>query len=239
MRRLSKTLEEDIVVSGYHAIAPLGTHHVGLWMGPAGDMPDGEFPCGFAVNQPYFLHAYGIGSQDFDYPEGVGMRLPKGQQLVLQLHVVNATDHQLTGTAGTEGYVVESVETEAESTFVTSIDTRIPATGEDYSQTIPCTIKEPGTMFAWFPHMHALGKHMTVTLNDVAFHDEDYDWQNQIYYLHDTPLAAGDVMNVTCTWNNDTGQEVTTGTGLSSDEMCFFVFVRYPATGEVFCDPPF
>jgi len=230
------TVPEDMIITGFRTIAPPGTHHAVLSVGEV-DREDSEFNCYFADGKEIGLVGSGYGSDDFNLPEGVGLQISAGQQLFLNLHVFNASDGELTGTSGIAIKTAETVETLAENTAAAAVSLDIePGTGQ--TQETTCTIKEEGTIVYWWPHMHQLGRRMTVRLNDQVVLDEPYSFTEQVYYPGETAIHAGDTLTITCTYDNDTGETVHFGES-TNDEMCLLAFWRYPATGEAYCDLPF
>lgn len=91
-----KTVEEELYVKSFRAIAPLGTHHTVLTVGePSG--PDGLTECSTLQNHDSMLYGSGVGAEPFAFADGVAVRIPKGTQLLLNLHVFNALDRPLSG----------------------------------------------------------------------------------------------------------------------------------------------
>ena len=72
--------------------------------------------------------------------------------------------------------------------------------------------------------------------DDITIHDGDYDFMDQrIYPIDIVDMAAGDKVQMTCTYDNDTGADVPFGDS-SNDEMCFLGIYRYPAgSGSISC----
>ncbi|HVZ32273.1 MAG TPA: hypothetical protein VG963_07605, partial [Polyangiaceae bacterium] len=79
------------------------------------------------------------------------------------------------------------------------------------------------------PHMHLLGKHMTVVVNRAngqqeTIHDADFSFENQRYYVLNTVLKPGDTMTTTCDYSGF----ATFGRG-TMEEMCYFFTLHWPA----------
>ncbi len=92
-------------------------------------------------------------------------------------------------------------------------------------------IREPITLYSASGHMHELGRSFRLTLNPES--DEsvilldiprwDFHWQGEYFFAEPLQLARGDVLRMTCTWDNTQSDEpryVVWGEG-TSDEMCF------------------
>jgi hypothetical protein len=229
-----KTVDEDIIVSAFEAINPLGTHHTLLTVGEP-DGEDGVTPCNAGANRPRSLFGSGVGTDPFSMPEGVGMRIPAGSQLLLNLHLFNTGTAELTGESGTRVRVLSESELEHEAEGIlagtTALD--IPA-GQTTEHTGYCTMAHDVTIFAVAPHMHQLGIYERVVAEsaahgEVVLHDEPYSFDEQSYKLIEpVQLLQGERVRVECTHHNTTDARVTFGDS-SLEEMCFAGLYRYPA----------
>jgi hypothetical protein len=237
-----KTLERDLVVRSFESINPPGTHHTVLTVGePSG--ADGFFPCDSFANHATLIFGSGVGTNPFELPDGVGVTLQAGRQLLLNLHIFNTGADELTGESGTRVDVVapDSIEFEAESILAGTVAISLPP-GEETETEGNCTLTSASTLFAVQPHMHQLGKHMTVTARtaqgDVLLHDDAYDFGEQpIVPMKPLELLPGDRLHVVCTHLNSTGDLVQWGES-SKSEMCHAGVYRYPAEssrGYFFC----
>jgi hypothetical protein len=230
------TVPEDMLLAGFSAISPLGTHHTVLSVG-APDGPDGPFACAFFQNHDTLLFASGVGTDDFLFPDGVALPVQAGQQLFLNVHTFNATDHEISGSSGVAVKKVDQADTMAEFTFAGTINIDIQAGDPEPQASGTCPISQDGTILNWWPHMHQLGKHMLVEINGEAVHDEDFAFIEQVNYPTNRQVSAGDEVVVTCSYHQS---DVDVSFGDSSNqEMCFAGFYRYPATGDAFCPPIF
>lgn len=220
-------LDRDIFVGAIRPIAPEGTHHTLLGINGliGGNM----------------IYASGVDTNALVFPEGVGLRFSAGDTLVLQLHVFNPTGAELSGKSGIEVIEIapEDVVNEAEVFLPGPMDLSIPP-NQEHSQSGTCTVNQPTTLFALFPHMHQLGTHLKTTVNvggtSTVLHDGPFTFEHQpILPLDSIALDAGDTITTECTWNNSTSQTVGWGES-SNSEMCFSILYRYPAQGNAgFC----
>ena len=161
----------------------------------------------------------------------------KGSQLNLNLHLFNADTKPLSGTSGLKvrTTTADKVTDFTEVILAGPISLAIP-TGRSISKG-QCTVKSDTTVVAVSAHMHQLGVHLKSVINRKAggtepLFDDAYDFfdQKQVS-TGQLVLKAGDIVQVECTYENDTGQMV--GFGESSlDEMCFIGLYRYPVAGE-------
>lgn len=236
-----KTIERTIYARAFRPIIPLGTHHTVLTIGPK-EREDGIVPCNAGTNYGAQVFGSGVGTNALELPEGVAVKLEAGQQLLLNLHIFNASSDSLSGTSGTELIEVEESEAEiiAEAFMVSKFDLAIPP--GDSTQSGLCTLSQDATLLSVAPHMHQLGTHMKVTAEssmggEVVILDEDYNFDEQTVALlpEEVALKAGDTIAIECTYQNTTGSLVTFGDS-SLQEMCISGHYRYPATGTgLFC----
>jgi hypothetical protein len=234
------TLPEDLWISQFRPVIPLGTHHTLLTVGdPSG--PDGVSVCTASVNAPNGVFGSGVGSKDFSYPEGVAIHLHAGQQLVLNLHLFNTSDKPMTGVSGTLIKTIpeEMVEHAAALMLAGTTTLNIPVGGPT-TQFAQCAMDQDATLVAVFPHMHQLGVHLSAvaessTQGEVVLHDDDYDFDTQIAYpLDRIEMKKGDLVKVECTYMNTTDADVHFGDS-SLAEMCFAGLIRYPEGGRFVC----
>jgi hypothetical protein len=93
------------------------------------------------------------------------------------------------------------------------------------------------TVFAVSPHMHQVGSHLKAVVTGssrepVTLYDGPYDFEEQRQFpANQLALKKGDVVQVECTYQNDTGRMISFGES-SLDEMCFLGMYRYPVAGE-------
>jgi hypothetical protein len=232
----SVTLTQDIIVTGFRSISPPGTHHLVVSIGAPDGADDPGFECEFFANHNALLFASGVGTDDFLFPDGVGVRLVAGQQLFLNAHTFNASEETISGASGVSVLKADSVETEAEFTLAGPIfiGTQIAGDGAPHEISGTCTVGADGTILNWWPHMHQMGTHMKVSVEGDVVHDENFTFTEQINYPTERQVQAGDQIDVTCTYVNDTGESVSWGDS-SNNEMCFVGFYRYPKIGDAFC----
>jgi hypothetical protein len=234
-----KTLDRDVYINGFNALSPNGTHHTVVTMGVP-NQNDGVTECDSFENHQNMLFGSGVGTNEFRFPEGIGVKVEAGKQILLNLHLFNVSDAEMTGTSGTliKEISVDQMTEVAEAVLMGPVYLSIPPGEHDQSGT--CTVNDSASIFAIAPHMHQLGRHMTVTAKrstgeDVVFFDEDYDFEEQLIQTLDRPLqiGAGDKIEVSCSYMNHTGK--TVGWGESSlDEMCFAGIYKYPASENYF-----
>jgi hypothetical protein len=221
----SVTLDRDIYVGAIRPIDPPGTHHTVM---------------GYEGSTAGIIYASGVGTNQLVFPEGVGLKLPAGVQLTLQLHIYNTSENPLSGTSG-----VEIVEVAA-ADVVQEADLFLPGPflfnlppGQESTASGTCTVTQPQTVFALFPHMHQLGTWFKTSLEvdgqTMVLHDAAYDFNEQAFKAFaPIELSPGDKIMTECTWFNTLGQNVIWGES-SDAEMCFSILYRFPAYGDELC----
>lgn len=234
-RCLKQTLERDIYVSAIRPVHPPGTHHTFLVLSDT----LGSEGCTGAIASGTMLYAAAVGSEGLSLPEGVAMKLPAGKVLNLSLHVYNPSATPLSGRSGIEIETLDAEDVTAEMAAMISgpIGFELPAQSRTKVRHV-CTLSEPLTLFALFPHMHQLGIHSKVSViaggTESVLHDAAFDFAEQFQLPMDSlELAAGDQVVTECTFENAGPTPVEFGES-SDDEMCISMLFHYPA-GPTLC----
>ena len=235
-----QTMTETVYFDQSRGLSPVGTHHVVLSLSDDPLQPDGIRECDVATVGTHNVSGGGVGTRSRILPPGVAVKLPAGSQLLLNLHLFNASDEPLRGRSGTLIKAVDekdvSVLTDAMIAGTTTLNVppgRSTTTGK-------CTISQELTVFSVFPHMHQTGVALqavahTAARGDVVLFDGPYDFDDQQFYrIEMLPLKPGDVVDVTCTYENPRNQTLHWG-GSSLDEMCQAGLGRIPAGGPSLC----
>ena len=227
---------EDMYVSAFRSQAPIGSHHSVLTISRADNLQMGDYDCGVSALDLQMLYAGGIGTDDLAFPEGLAVRLHKGQLINLNLHLFNAGETEISGDSAVlvKTIPVEDVVHEVDMIFAGTFDIDIPPDSQPHSFSGGCTLGADYTVLAWWPHMHQYARHQKVTVTrdgtPTALVDDAFDFNNQRYYPEATPrqLLMGDQIEVECTYVNDGPGSVQWGDS-SNAEMCFSGMYRYPA----------
>jgi hypothetical protein len=231
------TVPEDATIHSFRSLSPLGTHHTVLTVTHEPKQPDGLTVCGAATNASSMLAGSGVGTNDFTLPEGVAIKVRKGDQLLLNLHLFNVSDKDIEGTSGTLVKLMADNEVvhEAEAVLGGPIDLNIPAHSKGVVQSGACTLVEDATLFAVAAHAHMHATHIKVTAHssidgDVVLSDRPYSFESQVIYNVDpmVKMKKGDQVQVDCTYDNDGDETINFGDS-SLAEMCFAGFSRFPA----------
>lgn len=186
------------------------------------------------------LAAWAPGMLPVRLPEGRGVRILPSQNLVLQMHYYdNGTSAGLTDQSGYALKTAEEVEVPVLMFPVGANGFTIPAGNDSYTHSEEFELPPGlgGKIYTTFPHMHVLGQgyELTVEHSDgstsCVARSDGYDFDNQLSYslLEPIPVAGGDTLRQTCTWNNSPSNPdlihnppIETSYGERTDEeMCF------------------
>jgi hypothetical protein len=200
--------------------------------------PDGVRDCDAGTIGRVMIYAASVGTSPFDFPDGVAIKVPGGQQLHMNLHLLNTGDETLSG----ETTIFVKAQATAPATLAEMVlagpdQFDIPSDNAPHSVSGECTATTPYTLFALWPHMHTFATHQKVELVNSAstamLLDDDFRFENQKYYSLSQmqPVAAGEKVRVTCTYVNNSGSPVMYGDDAGS-EMCFTGLYRFPAAGS-------
>jgi hypothetical protein len=221
--------ESDRFITGFEAIPgslsgerlERVVHHVTLFVDPmamAGQQeeefqrsnPEVPGP-GFEGDFTYPTTLVGMwfpGSAPLSMLDGVGIRVPAGANLVMEVHYSPAhdpvNDHTVAGV-----HLVDSVAHELASSLVKNEEILIPAGAGDAQIEAARTIEEPFTLYSITPHMHQLGTDFTVSIElpeqeATCLADVDWDFEHQGTYRLREPLElpAGTTIRTTCIYDN-------------------------------------
>ena len=171
-----------------------------------------------------------------------------GQRYTLQIHYNNAAAHEdVRDSSGVRIHHGPVEGPEVSMLTFGPLGFNIPANS---TKTVDgwCRLPSDTTILYSFPHMHGTGSGFDAALLAGGDREEDtsivrldgWDFDSQYIYQTPTPLKAGDVVRTSCTFTNNTDDNVRFGPD-TADEMCFnFAYVSPPAPVS-FCnqnDPP-
>ena len=232
----ASTLEDDRMVNAYASQNAPFVHHLILARTSAPE-PEGFAECDVAFRntwEPLFIT--GTGNSVLEFPEDAGHQLTKGTQLVVQMHLLNASDHPVEGSVTINMRRTTVAEPAAGQQLHLRHGRGRAAAQADLSSRGTCPSFQPVQLIAGFPHMHMLGTSMRFEVGsaDSALHEifkrDPFDFNNQHIDMVDATINPGEVTRVTCTFDNP--MDKTIGYGESThDEMCYFVGLRrrFPA----------
>jgi hypothetical protein len=177
-------------------------------------------------------------------PAGVGTKISAGMQINLNIHVYNSTEGDLSGVTGIKIHRVDPADMDMfaiEQRFG-KLALDVPPGESTLSQ--DCPMDADGTFFAVLPHMHSHGTHLKLVaessvMGETVVIDQPYDYDaTKAYYElpQEVQVKKGDVVTISCTYNNETPWTLHWGPDGYFHEMCFAGVYMYPADGHnAFC----
>jgi hypothetical protein len=232
------TVDHDVWFKSITAVPGQGIHHQVLGVDPDKAKPDGIAPCTADTTTWYLLFAAGIGSPPLNLPDGVAGLIPAGAQVVVQLHLLNASMSAISANAVLDFTASAPVDTAHQAQLILAgppaepnVTPSIPV-GVGQQVTGKCTLSSASHVFAVFPHMHQIGKHMKIDLTvggaTQTLSNADFNFNEQTL-VNVPPIAvnAGDRISVACTYDNNTAAPVQFGPS-STQEMCYAITYLYP-----------
>ncbi len=176
------------------------------------------------------------------FPQGAGMHIPKGADIILQLHIHPSGKPETDQSSIALYFADKPVERMmSRSPFVLgSLIIDVPPGSADTTVTSSITLPTDVTLISLLPHMHLIGKEMkiTATLPDGAeesllwIKDWNFYWQDNYVYHEPVRLPAGTKLEMISRYDNsadnplnpsDPPRRVLFGNG-STDEMSFGIF---------------
>ena len=232
--------DKATVVTAFTPTYGPGTHHILLAQTLAPEQ-DGFFECPVLFKTTWVpLYVGGVESTGVTLPEGAGVALHEGQQVLLQLHLQNTTASPITAkTAVAMALAAEGAETIPAGIF--GVDDRkiaVPPNAKETTTETSCSTGREMDVYAMFGHMHKFGKRLEVTrTTDGA----DESLLDQVWSFADQPttpvkfhLTAADTVKLRCTHANTTAKALAYGES-SDNEMCSVVFYYTPFDGLAGC----
>ncbi|RMG20099.1 MAG: hypothetical protein D6729_03585 [Deltaproteobacteria bacterium] len=232
-------LTETKFITGVHVKPGTGymVHHVLLYGGDRADAqqlddrePGPGWTCfgGPGTGTPETLAGWAPGTPPTYFPEGTGIALEAGRVIVMQVHYNFDNGPATPDRTVVELKFADGPVQRARMIPMPYTEFQIPAGATDYRDGTSITLPVGATVYGVFPHMHTLGRKISVRTQSTCLVDIqawDFNWQQ--FYFFDVPggvqLSAGETLSLDCTWDNPTDRVVTWGDG-THDEMCLNYF---------------
>ena len=224
--------DRQVVIKEIIADYGPGTHHIffGWTLAPE---PEGMHECPVLFKTTWIpIYLGGVETSSLKLPEGAAIDMGTGKQLVLQLHLQNASPAPITNRVTMKMKVTEPQQ-EYVPAGIFGLDNRviaIPPNSTGTRTSMSCKATKDMNVFSVFGHMHKLGQDFQVSLNGQVVVDEAFNFDNQPATPVDFRIATGDEIGLSCTHRNP--NEKAFGYGESSDtEMCATIFYHTPYDG--------
>ena len=180
-------------------------------------------------------------------PDGVGTLLPKGADIVLQVHYHRSGKPETDQTRIGIYFCKKPVDKRMRIMPVVGL-LSIPAGDADYIvRGFPMPLRSDATILGVMPHMHLLGKQMTVTATPpgsapktlVHVPNYDFNWQTTYMYKEPVRVPAGTQLGLVAHYDNSSSNPRNPNTPpkkvgwgeQTTDEMCI-AFVYYTLDQE-------
>ena len=164
------------------------------------------YPClgGPGVRIDGYLGGWAPGARPWVMPDGVGIRLPAGARVVIQLHYHNAGPTAASDRSEIRLHAARApISKRLHFARVGSFRFTIPAGAPRHEIEASMSVYRPMSLIAIHPHMHLLGREMKVW----ALHIDDWDFNWHGFYFYKTPVALplGSWIELTAAWDNSAG----------------------------------
>ncbi|HUQ91813.1 MAG TPA: hypothetical protein VM120_09035 [Bryobacteraceae bacterium] len=194
---------------------------------------------GFGIGENSLLGGWAPGSLPKALPDGIGIYIPKGARLVMQVHYFPAGR---TGEDATRvGLYFNRTKVSKRIYYAPIVNTTFAIPPGASNHEVPASLFFPALfgsakIIQIFPHMHLLGRQIKVEVEDSAkqvtpliyINDWDFNWQGFYNYKEPVALPGNSWLKATCLFDNsadnprnpnDPLKTIRWGEG-TQDEMC-------------------
>lgn len=222
----AQTLDRDLVVDRFVYEQTPSVHHLLLVKNTVPEA-DGQTECDVLFRTSWVpLFGSGNGDATLDAPADNGHVIPKGTQLLIQLHLLNSTSTVVKTPVSVRMREAASAEVRRVGLFAFGTNAISIAPNQPGSVSNDCTVEKDLDIFAWWPHMHQIGTSLTLSAgpDEVSMQEiyriDPWDFDNQVMVPTTLRIPKGSFTRVTCSYDNPSADTVGFGES-SKDEMCF------------------
>ena len=159
------------------------------------------------------IGAWAPGTAPYMFSEGLGFYLPKGGDLVIEIHYhLDGKEHMDQSSVGL--YLSKKpLKKQVQSLFVGSMDVNVPAGQNNYWRHVFMNVSEDMEIIDATPHMHYIGKEfiMVATLPDGTRKNllkiDQWDFRYQDVYIFDKPVKIPKGSRIDCWFSYDNSAE--------------------------------
>jgi hypothetical protein len=207
-------------------------------LGSAG--PGYSVAMGFGFLPQGSLSGWAPGQRARYLPEGTGYFLPKGADVVMQVHYHRDGRPEKDRTTVGLYFAQKPVERRLQGLTLPGTFLRIPAGDSHFRVEGRRWVDHDCVIYTVLPHMHMLGREIKVTLTPpdgppqtlVAIKDWDYHWQETYVFREPIHVKAGTRFDVAAYYDNsaenphnpNTPPQIVRFGQQTTDEMCFIFF---------------
>lgn len=182
------------------------------------------------------LGAWAPGMPAVTYPAGTGIKLETSKVLAVQVHYNMDAGVRRPDLTRAKLMYAQTPVTNAYLVPLVDDGFSVPPHAMNYTppnhpKAFPNDYGVPLRIFGFLPHLHQMGKRITVTgpgeacLVDIPAWD--FHWQQQYFRRTPVTVLPGEALRLTCTWDNTSDRELHWGEG-TSDEMCLSFIYATP-----------
>jgi peroxiredoxin len=207
-----------------------------------------NFGMGFLPEPGNGLGGWAPGLVPRRLPDGVGQKLPKGADIVMQIHYHRTGKEEHDRTRVGLYYAKGPIKEYLQAIPVTGLFWKIPAGQKEFKVDSSVTLIEDVKLHWMIPHMHLLGKEIELFATLPGQKEQslvklpawDYNWQEMYMLKEPMPLPKGTVLRVKATFDNSEGNPLNPNSPpkpvrlgeQTTNEMCFvFCGVSSPDPG--------
>jgi hypothetical protein len=239
--------DEEVAVIGARGTQAAGGHHITVYFTQNVSEPHAEICDDREMIEWNQIGAAGSDTFDLDFPEGLGMRVPAGVQIVLQSHYINTALEPITVRDEATILLAQPGDLEAFLNDYVVLNTgfSVPPMQQHESVTT-CRTPRDVDIVRLLGHEHEWGTYYKLEQIDEAGATEqvllETEWLPEYTsnppmnrYEKDAPLklAAGTRLRQTCRWQNTEDYALE-----FPREMCLAYALYFPDVGgRIFCDP--
>lgn len=235
--------EQDIDIKSSRGVQSKIGHHVILFY-TTKHQPAGQTRECSDDDMASFRFAIGGDGLNVSAPGDLVFHIPKGAQLVMNHHYLNATPTAIDAQSAMNLYFATPSPSNIRAGNVAFVDTSLRIPPGPASLDIDCSVPRDMKLWHLMPHMHRWGDHIKIDLTSAGQKSTLFDLKWQEDFTFHAPIITrdpkdpfqfrkGDRLQVHCDWNNTTGKPMTFGM-----EMCvaFGMTVDTAAEGNIACD---
>ncbi|TAK27988.1 MAG: hypothetical protein EPO40_14930 [Myxococcaceae bacterium] len=225
--------DRETVITAMTPTYGTGTHHI-FFAQTLAPEDAGTFECRTLFRTTWApLYLGGVQSGTLQLPRGAGIRLSGGQQVLIQLHLQNASASPIRArTSMTLTLADPAAPVVAAGVFgVDNRTVRIPARSTNHRTAMTCRPNRDMNVFAVLGHMHKYGSRLEFVRGGVdstdALYETDWNFGEQPTTPRVFTLRADESVSLRCFHSNTTSAEVPYGES-SDQEMCASVMYYTP-----------
>jgi hypothetical protein len=157
-----------------------------------------------------FVAEYVPGESPMVFPEGIAKKVPKGTDLMFQVHYTPMGTEQVDQSELGFIFAKEPPKEIADTIGILSLNLRIPPGAESYKSSRSFTVPVSSTIYSYSPHMHVRGKafRMSATYPDgkeetlLSVPKYDFNWQTRYMLKEPKKVPSGTKILIEAWYDN-------------------------------------